>query len=273
MPTSPHPETLHTLAALAVVSSASVVGSLSLALGKRLTATLPYLVGLAAGALLGTAITHLLPEALAQLGSGNEFSALLILGFLSSFLIERLLYIVFRKGGTPNPEHLPPAAASIHHGHEHGRGTSELLARNILLGAAVHSFVDGLAIATAFSVGHKIGIATTIAVLIHEVPHHVADVGVLIYSGMTRHRAVFLNLIATCGCATGGLLVLLFGSHAGLLIEALLPITAANFIYISTAVLLPELQKEQSGRRSIAQIFCLLGGLAFMFWISRWSRG
>ncbi len=267
MPTPPHPETLHTLLALTVVSVASIVGSLSLALGKRLTAALPYLIGLAAGALLGTACAHLLPEALAQIGSGRRFAVLFIVGFLSSFLIERTLYIVFRrKGGAHQHQEIAPGA-SVHHGHEHGSSSGDLIVQNILLGGAVHSFVDGLAIATAFSVGHKIGIAATIAVLIHEVPHHVADVGVLIYSGLSKQRAVVLNLLATTGCATGGLLVLIFGSHAGVLIGALLPITAANFIYIATAILLPELQKEKSGTRSLAQILFLLGGLMLMFWM------
>lgn len=272
MPTPPHPETLHTLIALAVVSLASIVGSVSLALGRRLTAALPYLIGLAAGALLGTACAHLLPEALTQIGSGRKFDVLFIVGFLTSFLIERALYIVFRRKGDVRPDQTLATDASVHHSHEHGNSPGHLIVENVLLGAAVHSFVDGLAIATAFSVGHKIGIAATIAVLIHEVPHHVADVGVLIYSGLSKQRAVLLNLLATTGCATGGLLVLIFGSHAGFLINALLPITAANFIYISTAVLLPELQKEKNGKRSIAQITCLLGGIILMFWMGHWAK-
>jgi zinc and cadmium transporter len=252
----PHSEILHTLIALCLVSGASVVGSISFALGRRLQAALPYLLGAAAGALLGTAVTHMLPEAMERVGIGNRLSMLLITGFLISFLLERLLWILFGKGnGHDHVGHLHLDSDPIHHERElHSRIG---LVGNILLGGAVHSFMDGIAIATSFLVGHNIGVATTIAVLLHEVPHHIADVGVLVYSGLTRLRAVALNLLATFGCALGGVLVLVFGDRVNLA-NSLLPIAAANFLYIAIGILLPELQREQSGRRSVMQIVCLV---------------
>ena len=257
-----HSEILHTLIALCIVSGASVIGSISFALGRRLQAVLPYLLGAAAGALLGTAVTHMLPEAMQRVGVGNRLSLLLVVGFLISFFLERLLWILFRGSGTPDG-HLHLDGEFFHHGHERDRHGHVGLVGNILFGGAVHSFMDGIAIATSFLVGHNIGVATTIAVLLHEVPHHIADVGVLVYSGLTRRRAVLLNLVATFGCALGGVLVLVFGS-AVYLANNLLPIAAANFLYIATGILLPELQKEKSGRRSAIQIACLvlaLGGI------------
>ena len=258
----PHSEILHTLIALCIVSGVSVVGSISFALGRRLQAALPYLVGAAAGALLGTAVTHMLPEAMERIGAGNRLSLLLITGFLISFFLERLLWIVFRNGdSTEHAGHVHLHDEPFHHDHERNRQGNVGLVGNILFGGAVHSFMDGIAIATSFLVGHNIGVATTIAVLLHEVPHHIADVGVLVYSGLTRHRAVILNLAATFGCALGGVLVLIFGAGVNLA-NNLLPIAAANFLYIAIGILLPELQRERSARRSAIQIACLVCALA-----------
>jgi zinc and cadmium transporter len=268
MDAAPHSEILHTLIALSIVSGASVVGSISFALGRRLQMALPYLVGAAAGALLGTAVTHMLPEAMERVGTGNRLSLLLMTGFLISFFLERLLWILFRKGCASDPcRHIHLEGDSFHHDderHSHGHAG---LAANILFGGAVHSFMDGIAIATSFMIGHNIGVATTIAVLLHEVPHHVADVGVLVYSGLTRHRAVLLNVLATFGCAMGGVLVLIFGGAVHLA-NNLLPIAAANFLYIAIGILLPELQKESNGRRSAIQIACLVLALALIGAIS-----
>jgi zinc and cadmium transporter len=203
----------------------------------------------------------MLPEAMERVGIGNRLSMLLITGFLISFFLERLLWIVFGKGsGHDHVGHLHPDSDPMHHGHERDLHSHVGLVGNILLGGAVHSFMDGIAIATSFLVGHNIGVATTIAVLLHEVPHHIADVGVLVYSGLTRFRAVALNLLATFGCALGGVLVLLFGARVNLA-NSLLPIAAANFLYIAIGILLPELQREQSGRRSAMQIACLVFAL------------
>jgi zinc and cadmium transporter len=248
-----HSEILHTLIALYIVSGASVVGSVSFAVGRRLQAALPYLVGAASGALLGTATTHMLPEAVERVGPGNRLSLLLITGFLISFFLERLLWILFRN-----------------HDHERDRQAKAGLVANILFGGAVHSFMDGIAIATSFLVGHSIGVATTIAVLLHEVPHHIADVGVLVFSGLTRRRAVVVNLVATFGCALGGVLVLVFGTAVNLT-NNLLPIAAANFLYIAISILLPELQREQSGRRSAIQIACLVSTLVLIGTMSNFT--
>lgn len=266
-----HSELLHTLIALFIVSGASVVGSISFALGKRLQAALPYLVGAAAGALLGTAITHMLPEAMERVGAGNRLSLLLITGFLISFFLERLLWILFLKGnGADHSGHVHLEGEPFHHDHERRRQGNVGLSANILLGGAVHSFMDGIAIATSFVIGHNIGVATTIAVLLHEVPHHIADVGVLVYSGLTRRRAVILNTVATFGCALGGVLVLVFGSAVNLA-NSLLPIAAANFLYIAVGILLPELQREQSGRRSLIQIACLVFTLVLIGTMSNFA--
>jgi zinc and cadmium transporter len=269
METLRHSEIYDTVAALAAVSLVSVAGSASFALGRRLHAALPYLVSAAGGALLGTALTHLIPEGFDLLGSGRLVGVLLLVGFVFSFLLEHLLWLLFHREDHPETaDRSHPEAGHFHHRHEYSRTSSKALAANILFSGGVHSFIDGVAVAAAFAVGHTVGLATTIAVLIHEVPHHLADVGVLVYSGMTKRRAVLLNFVATMGCASGGLLVLIFGSKFRPFTAALLPITAANFLYIAVAILMPELQKEPEKRRSSIQTLCLIGTAGLMWWLS-----
>ncbi|MDQ2898353.1 MAG: ZIP family metal transporter [Acidobacteriota bacterium] len=246
--------TFYTLASVVLVSGASLVGMLTLALGRRLRRALPYLVSLAAGALLGAAAAHLLPEAVERLGAGRRFSALLIAGFLGFFLLERTLSLVFGN-------RLESTGAHAHHGHSGG----PTLIANILLGGAIHSLIDGVAVASAYTASASAGLATTIAVLLHEVPHHIGDVGVLIYGGLPRRRAVLLNLLATASAVLGACIVLLAGSKSEALTSALLPITAASFFYIAVANLMPELQRERNVRRSIGQVAVLLAGAALLF--------
>jgi zinc and cadmium transporter len=272
MPSLPHSEILHTLIALATVSAASLVGSATFALGKRLNAALPYFVSAATGALLTTAVTHLLPEAIQRFGYGSKFCVLLLLGFLFSFLLERIVWILFQKTRNGLAVRESDSAHAVHHGHEHSHPAGIPLTTNILLSGAVHSLVDGMAIAAAFGVGHSAGVATTIAVLLHEVPHHIADVGVLVYTGMTKMRAVLLNLCATTGCAIGGIVVLAFGTGASHMSEFLLPITAANFLYVATGILMPEMQKERNGKRSVWQVACLLATIVFIFELGRFAH-
>jgi zinc and cadmium transporter len=266
MPSLPHSEILHTLIALAIVTAASLGGSATFALGKRLNPALPYLVSAATGALLATAVTHLLPEAIERLGYGGKFCVLLLTGFLFSFLLERAVWLLFQKTRSETLTEVE------YHHHEHSRPAGIPLTTNILLSGAVHSLVDGMAIAAAFAVGHNTGVATTIAVLLHEAPHHIADVGVLIYSGMTKSRAIVTNLFATSGCAVGGIAVLVLGTRVGHVSEVLLPITAANFLYVALGVLMPELQREQNGRRSIWQVVCLLVTIVFIFQLGRFAH-
>jgi zinc and cadmium transporter len=257
---SSHPEFFHTLIALVLVSVASVVGSVSFALGKRLQLLLPYLLSAAAGALLGTALYSLLPEALER-ASSKSVGLVLIAGFIVSFLVERLLGFSSAAHEAESASHILAAVeggAGFHHRHEHNSALRKPLVMNVLLSGAIHSLVDGVGIAVAFSSSHSAGVATAVAVLLHEVPHHIADVGVLIYSGISKPRAIALNLLATTGCATGGVLVLVFGSGAGTLAHILLPFTAANFLYIAVGILMPELQREPSRRRALLQVLTLL---------------
>ncbi len=273
MDSSFHSETVHTLLALALVSVLSLSGILTFVLGSQLKKALPFLVSAAAGALLGITFAHLLPEAAQKTGAGLQLGVWLTAGFLGSFLLERILSIFFQKeNGHSKEDPSNLKSADFHHVHEQNQATGKPLVANILFGGAIHSFIDGVAIATGFAASHKLGLAATIAVLLHEVPHHVADVGVLIYGGLAKVPAVLWNALAGCACLAGGGLVLLLGQHVSHLEAVLLPITAANFLYIAAAILIPELQKEQNRWHSVLQTLFLLGGVALMFGLSQWMK-
>jgi zinc transporter ZupT len=184
----------------------------------------------------------MLPEAIEQSASSQTVGLLLAAGFLFSFLLERCLSVLFR---------------------------AKSLTANVLLSGAVHSFIDGVGIAVAFSSSHAAGVAITLAVLLHEVPHHIADIGIFIYSGLTNRRAILLNLLATTSCVLGGLLVLLYGSAVTRVTPILLPLTAANFLYIAVGILMPEMQRERNPIRSLAQMAVLIASACAAASVSR----
>ena len=277
----PSSELLNTLGALALVSLASLVGSVNYAFGKRLQVALPFLLSAAAGALLGTALFELLPEAWEHTRSVRNTGFWLTVGLLLSFGADRLLGLMLARSEAQDTRELAaavrtavgaPAAAQHHHQSSSGQGNNasrRALPSNVLIGGAVHSLVDGIGIAVAFTSSHRAGVATTLAVLLHEVPHHIADIGVLIYSGFSKRRAIGFNLLATSGCAAGGILVLLFGASARILTGVLLPMTGANFLYVAVGVLMPELGGEQQRRRAVLQYVILVGTALAIYGFSR----
>ena len=272
-----HPLDIHwvyTFGSVALVAGISLIGMVALSFSpQRLVRLIPLLVSLAAGALLGTAFGHLLPESVERIGSGRKLSGLLLAGFMTFFMLERFLCVwcngSFDHTGSakPHPHHhgdLYPAAAiqSLEHGSSAG---SRPMVTNLLFGAAVHSLIDGMAIATAYTVGTHLGVITTIAVLFHEAPHHIGDVSILIHKGIPVRQAVVLSLRASAASALGALLVLSVGARSIGVTTILLPFTTANFLYIASANLMPELQNERGLRQSLMQALLFVAGCSVMF--------
>jgi zinc and cadmium transporter len=268
-----HPLDIHwvyTFGSVALVSAASFMGMVALSWSPhKLSRVIPPLLSLAAGALLGTAFGHLLPESIERVGVGRKLSALLLAGFLTFFIIERLLGVWLSR---------PGGGEGLHQHHHHGplppadgvTVTPAALANhpmitNLLIGAAIHSFMDGMAIGTAYSTGTHLGLITTTAVLFHEAPHHIGDVSILIHKGVPVRQAVGLSLLAGGAAALGGLLVLLVGTQTAGFATVLLPFTTANFLYIAASNLMPELQHERGLRPSLAQMALFAAGSSLMF--------
>lgn len=238
------------IAATVGISLISLVGLFSLSVAEaRLRRVLFVFVALAAGALLGDAFLHLIPEAVESLDA-HAVSLAVLAGIMSFFLLEKALRWHHSHG---------EEEFSQDHGHIHPLG------RLVLTSDAVHNFVDGLAIGAAFIVSPALGIATTLAIALHEIPQEVGDFALLLHAGYSRAKALFINLVSGLISVLGTLVAFwMYGSmeHALPLIGGF---SAGMFIYIAAADLVPELHATTGIQRSVIQILAILVGLGAMF--------
>jgi zinc and cadmium transporter len=234
---------LYVFASVALVSALALAGVVFLALGRdRVTHLLPGLVAFAAGTLFGDAFIHILPEVVANDGFGPGTGLTVLGGIVFAFLVERLVW---------------------HHHHVVEDDEHAGLRSMIIFGDAVHNFIDGAILAASFLVSIPLGVATTLAVALHEVPQELGDFGVLVYGGFSRRRALAFNLLTALTAFAGAGLVLALGSGVGL-VPVLLPIVAGNFIYIAGSDLLPEM-REETGRQAAVQLVLFGAGIALMY--------
>jgi zinc and cadmium transporter len=218
-----------------------------------LSAFLPYLVSVATGLLLATALLHLLPEAIASLGNTPRVWYLLAGGILGLFCVEQIVAAIVHAGDP-----------GVVHVHAHGDAHHSLRPANLIVASSLHSFLDGVSVAAAFAAGPRVGWITALAISLHEVPHRVGDFAVLLHAGYTATSAFRMAVLPSLGALLGVALVAAFGASGGMAVYWLLPISAASFLYIACVNLLPEL-RHQHGRLAIAlQMLCLFGGAALV---------
>ena len=236
----------YTLASVLIVSLLSFVGIFTLAIKlekiKKLTM---LMVSLSAGTLLGGAILHLMPEAIEESGSTPSVWLSFLFGIILFFILEKI--ICWRHCHVPTSKN-----------HPHPLGIMNLV------GDGLHNFIDGMIIAGAFLVDVKLGVATTIAVISHEIPQEIGDFGVLIHAGYSRGRALFLNFLIATTAVIGALVALLIGGQMENFSSYIIPITAGGFIYIATADLIPELKKNTELSKSFGQLAVILIGIGIM---------
>ncbi len=228
-----------------LISLIAFVGVVSLAIKDEvLDRILLYLVGFAAGALIGGAFLHLLPETVERSTSMNVFLALSF-GFFLFFLLEKLVWRHCHKG-----------KCEVHP-----------FAYVNLIGDGVHNFIDGLVIAASFLSNIQLGIVTSFAVAFHEIPQEIGDFGVLVYGGLGKSKALILNFFAGLTVIIGGLVGYFLQSYIGDSMIFILPFAAGGFIYIAASDLIPELHKEVNPRRSSVSFAVFLLGFAFMLFV------
>ena len=203
------------------------------------------MVSFSAGALFGDAFLHLLPDAVNKFGFTLGISLSLILGIVVSFTIEKVVH--WRHC------HLP-----ISKGHVH---PSSIMS---LIGDGVHNFIDGLIIGAGYLASTPTGIATTIAVILHEIPQEISDIGVLLHGGFSRGKALFVNFLTALTALAGALAAILLGTKVATISLFLVPFAAGGFIYIAGSDLIPELHKDFTARRSLAQIISFVMGVVAM---------
>jgi zinc and cadmium transporter len=226
-----------------IVSLISLVGILTLSIKEKLLHQILFcLIGFSAGALIGGAFLHLLPEALEKAQSTTVFYYL-ILGIVLFFLMER--YFHWR------------------HCHEEKCDTHAFTYLN-LFGDAFHNFIDGMVIAASFMVSIRLGVVTTIAIIIHEIPQELSDFGVLIYGGFSKKKALFYNFVSALTAIVGAVAGYFLSALSQNFSTFLMPLTAGGFIYIATSDLIPELHKENNLKRATAAFIAFLFGIIFM---------
>jgi zinc and cadmium transporter len=234
-----------------VVSLVSLVGLATMPLTEAAIRRMAgLLVSFAVGALLGDAFIHLIPQSFHP-GEPTLSASLLVLGgILLFFVAEKLL----RHEHGPLHRHHHPAAST----------RPELAAINVL-GDAIHNFIDGMLIAASYLASPTLGVATTVAVLFHEIPQELGDFGILLHSGLTVRQAVLVNLGSGSVAVLGTVGVLVAGGvSVAAVTTVLVPIAAGGFVYIAAADLIPELQHERSLRGLLAQATLILLGIGVM---------
>lgn len=203
------------------------------------------MISFSAGALFGDVFLHLLPEVITAYGFGINISLSILGGIILFFLIEKVIH--WRHCHMPITEnHVHPFALMN------------------LVGDTTHNFIDGLIIGASYLISIPVGIATTIAVILHEIPQEIADFGVLIHGGFSRKKALLINFVTALTSVLGVIIALILNNYIENITLFLIPFTAGGFIYIAGADLIPELHKEVNPSASLLQILTFCLGIGIM---------
>ncbi len=263
-----------TLLAILVGTVAAGVGSVWLAAlmaFAMLARFTQHMLSMAAGALMATAFMHLLPEAFESEAGAHELFAMLLGGLVFFFLLDKAE--LWHHGHEHN--HGPAQKAghedhAHHHGHTHAHHDHGPRSGGwaVLAGDSVHAFGDGILIASAFLADMRLGVITSLAVLAHEVPHHIGDLVVLrLTSGTSRAALVKVSLAGTV-TAIGGVVGYFLVTQLQDYLPFFLVAASSSFVYVALADLIPQLQKKLGFRDTVAQVAWLLAGIALVTLVS-----
>jgi len=226
------------------VSLLSLIGIITFVIKEKLLDKVLFaLIGFSAGALIGGAFFHLMPEALENLGSEQVF-VYFVSGLVMFLILERFFH--------------------WRHCHE---GVCEIHAFTYLnlIGDGIHNFIDGVVIAVSFLISIHLGIVTTLAVIFHEIPQELGDFGVLVYGGFSKTKALFFNFLSAITALAGALAAYLFANRIESIFSGLLAFTAGGFIYIASSDLIPEIHKQKDNKKANTAFLLFIAGLVFMW--------
>jgi len=236
---------VYSLLSVFIVSLIALAGIVTLSVKvDKLKKFLIYMVSFSAGALLGDAFIHLLPE-LTEEGLTLNYSITILAGVLIFFSLEKVVH--WRHC------HMPITKNHVHP-----------FAYMNLIGDSLHNFIDGLIVVGSYLISIPAGIATTIAVILHEIPQEIGDFGVLVHGGFTRGRAIFLNFITALTAVLGAIFALVLSSYVPNTEGYLISLAIGGFLYIAGSDLIPELHKETKISVSLIQILTFILGIIVM---------
>ena len=235
---------LITLLSVFLISLISFIGLFTLSLNqKKLKRILLYLISFSAGALLGDVFIHLLPEIIEKDNFSSKTSLYILSGIGIFFILEKFINWQHCHGHITQENHIHPFAYTN------------------LLGDALHNFIDGIIIATSYIISIPIGLATTIAVALHEIPQEIGDFGVLLHGGFTKQKALLVNFLSALAALIGAVLTIVIEKSIQNIELFLIPLTIGGFIYIAGSDLIPELHKETNVKKSFIQLISLILGV------------
>lgn len=237
----------YALVSVGIVSLVSLFGVFTLSLKAQLLRKYIFiLVSLAVGALLGDAFLHLLPEAFEKISNTTHLSIAIIVGILIFFVLEKLLHWHHHHTETEEAKQIQPIGPMI------------------LVSDGVHNFIDGLIIGASYLVGIEVGIATTIAIFLHEIPQEIGDFGILLHSGYSAAKALWLNFLSALIAVLGTVIALTVGAKIEALALWLIPLSAGGFIYVAMSDLIPEMHKTKGMKDSVWQFIMVVIGVLSM---------
>lgn len=204
-----------------------------------------FLVSFAAGSLLGAAFFHLLPEALHETDDMHPVFWFVVGGILILFLFEKLL--------------------KWYHCHNKGVCEYHTFSSAVLFGDAVHNFIDGIVIALSFSLSTEVGIASTIAIFLHEIPQEIGDFGVLLHAGWEKKKIILVNLGTSLMTILGATIGYIALPYVSSILPHLIGFSAGTFIYIAVSDLMPEVRHESKPKEFIHFFTILLGIMSIFF--------
>jgi zinc and cadmium transporter len=202
------------------------------------------LISLAVGGLLGDAFLHLIPESFEKSKNSTSVSLLVLAGLFLFLILEK----------------------SMHYYHHQEHETEEVHPYGYLslIASGLHNFIDGLLIGASYLAGFSVGLATTLAVVLHEIPHELGDFSILVNAGFKPVKALFYNFLSALLAIAGAVFALTVSSDPQAVTQLVLPITAGGFVYIAGSDLIPELDKESNRPAILIQLLAMALGISLM---------
>lgn len=239
---------VNSIISVVIVSLLSFIGIVFLAFKTNFLQRIVFiLVSFAVGAMFGSAFFHLIPEVFEHSHNYKSVSVIIILGILSFFVLEKFLHWHHNHNVTDEDEKVKPL------------GVISLAADSF------HNFIDGILIGSAYLVDPTVGIATTFAVIVHEIPQEIGDFGVLIHSGFKVRKALLYNFLSACTSIIGAIIAIVLGYNIEGVENFIIAFAIGGFIYLAGSDLIPELHKKNSVKSSVIQLIAILFGLGMMY--------
>jgi zinc and cadmium transporter len=242
---------INSFISVALVSAVSLVGIFALfASGKNYRSMIFAFVSLSVGVLFGDVLLHILPDLFVDPSDVVTPAVFVFAGILVFFLLEKYLHFEHEHG---------------FHDYKHEDEEKRVLGPSIIAADTLHNFLDGLIITASFLTGGAIGLATTLAVVFHEIPHEIGNVGVLLHAGYSKRKAFLYNVLTAVAAFAGLFVAVVFGKISPGFTNGALALAAGGFIYIAGSELVPELHKESRPGQSAMQFLFIVIGFVSMF--------